>query len=235
MRLASAVLVAVAFAVVGGGVRAAAAPGDLDPAWGQRGAVRIDMLSNPKGFVIVRHAGVSRGELSLVGDAFDLDGGDGGAPFALRLSAAGRPDTRFAPGGLLWGRSSRDRLRLARLRASFTFGAPERVLRIGRCRYNLHALLRQPDRRIVYAAWPRCGANDTGVWTVVRMLPDGTLDRTFGTRGISRIRVGIAAFGVDSGVRSGLRLPSGKVVLGGATAVRPADPISTHYALALAQ
>jgi uncharacterized delta-60 repeat protein len=137
------------------------------------------------------------------------------------------PDGRFITAGT----SLRRHLRDGRIDPSFRPGR----LGAGRCRYFLDPVLRQPDGRVIAVARQWCGDDDPGVWTLLRFLRNGARDRTFGVGGVSRIAVGISALGSYSGVGKVILLPSGRLVLGGATAVEGGTPTEPDYAFAVAR
>ncbi len=96
-----------------------------------------------------------------------------------------------------------------------------------------YSLTLQPDGRIL-AAGSRFGGIDGGRqnFVVHRYLPDGTLDRTFGTADISGGRTGSIAidiFGADDSVQHIALQPDGAILLGGGA--RLPDGITGFYTI----
>ncbi len=71
-----------------------------------------------------------------------------------------------------------------------------------------NAIALQPDGKIVLAG--SSGAGNSLAFTAVRLLPDGSVDTSFGSGGIATIPIGFAAIANAIAIQ-----PDGKIVLGG--------------------
>ena len=110
----------------------------------------------------------------------------------IRLNVDGTLDTTFATGG----------------KATLGIGAGEDIAR---------GIALQPDGKILVAGYSNNGSNDD--FALVRYLPNGTLDTSFGTNGIVTTAIGSE---LDRCLAMTLQ-PDGKILLAGHTAVGTLD------------
>jgi len=80
----------------------------------------------------------------------------------------------------------------------------------------LHSVLVQPDDKIVTAGMAFHGG-DYGSWLLVRLLPDGTPDESFGIDGVVEQQMGSVSPEVASEALALLRQPDGKLLAAGST------------------
>jgi uncharacterized delta-60 repeat protein len=148
-----------------------------------------DYVGEPKA-VLLRVSGAGRLDRAL--------NGTGVRRFALGSTAVHAVDTLvLRDGGLLYG--GRGLLRADREgRVVRSFGRRGTMQAVfGGCRYHLWPLLEQADGRVVSGA-VSCGSpprdpgglKRDGVWELVRTLPNGRLDSSFGRGGLVALRVG---------------------------------------------
>jgi uncharacterized delta-60 repeat protein len=207
---------------------AQASPGQLDPTFGDRGVV-ITSIQNHGGFA----SGLALqpdGKVVVVGSIWRSPG----SAFVLaRYKVDGSLDPTFGQGGavitpndsdysfgsdvalqsdgkiVVAGTSGlSDHFALARYdedgSLDRTFGAGGRVSTSIGERSAIRALALQGDGKIVAAGW------GDGGFALARYLPDGSLDRTFGARGIAKTTIGLAAGATSLAIQ-----PDGKLVAGG--------------------
>jgi uncharacterized delta-60 repeat protein len=100
--------------------------------------------------------------------------------------AGALPDGRALLGGATLTRLRRD----GRLDETFGTGGRTRFA-VGRCRYRVGSAQRQRDGKLVVDLASCREEPDDATWELGRTLPNGRLDRSFGSGGIARIRVGV--------------------------------------------
>ncbi|MEX0985472.1 MAG: hypothetical protein WD096_10555 [Actinomycetota bacterium] len=177
-----------------------AAPGDLDPAFGEGGRVTVafgegsaanDVAIAPDGDLIV--AGWLEGMVAVFrfrpGGAIDTAFGEDGATW-VRLGHQGDEANAVAiqPNGkiVVTGTDSRERFVTVRFQADGdldpSFGGDGIVRSALADGFRVaNDVLIQPDGRIVVVGW---SGDRTPKWALVRYLPDGRMDRTFGDDGL---------------------------------------------------
>jgi uncharacterized delta-60 repeat protein len=178
---------------VGGGSAAVARylpDGELDPSYGDHGVAHLATIPALAGESIESVGGIN---------ALVVDDQEGvlllwqGANLT-RIGARGKIETGFGSGGTV----DVDQL-------DQRFNA-----------FHLNAVAALPHGHILVAGI-RYGSPQM---VVLRLLPDGSLDRSFGDLGLAKVRFGGA--GARSGVRRMAVAPDGKVVLAGYAQGRPA-------------
>jgi uncharacterized delta-60 repeat protein len=229
VRRAAAVVVVIAvFAPL-----ASAAPGDLDRTWGKGGSARTPLTQRAQRWVSAYAVTVTREGVLVSGIAGHPDFPQ---PFLVRYTKRGRLAPTYGTGGIvrvddregggqlgatlpngkvvLMGEPLR---RLdGRGRLDHTFGVRGRArLRMGRCRYFATGILRQPDGKLVVEV-ESCrslrGQIDNA-YSLMRLHPDGRIDRRFGRNGLAVARVGVRWGSTGSSALA--RQPDGKLLLGG--------------------
>ena len=169
-----------------------AAPGDLDPSFGTGGIVTTD---------------------------FGLSSGGNGASVQALVR---QPDGKIVAVG--YASFSSDLVALARYLPNGSldpsFGAGGTVsTHVGGTFAQARAATLQSDGKIVVAGYSFFGANPNFI--LLRYLPDGSLDPSFGTDGLVTSLVGTAeAVAVQ---------PDGKIVVGGSTAPEPTDFVVARF------
>lgn len=177
--------------------------GGLDPTFGRGGKVTTDCTASPSFSSVRAITHQPDGKLVAAGlcvvgrrDHFTL----------ARYLADGSLDTTFGNGGMVT--------------TEVAFGAPVTAQqRWGQIPQDLEgrgalALALQPDGKII-AAGATEALNGRVVFALARFLPDGSLDRSFGTEGAVATDFG------EGGVAVALALqPDGKVVAAGATGAK---------------
>ncbi len=145
-------------------------------------------------------------------------------------AAAIQPDGRIVVAGTSYGRNGTGAL-AARYRADgsldrgFGSGGMTPVYG-GASSLSFNAVAVQADGRIVAAGYSGTGAS--GDFLVMRFLPDGSRDRSFGDRGVV-----LTDFGSSADAAFALAIqPDGKIVAGGETARRGPPASGSEFALA---
>jgi uncharacterized delta-60 repeat protein len=209
---------------------ASAAPGDLDRTWGKGGITKTPLEQAAQRVISVRDVTVTRAGVLVNGSAGHPDDR---RPFLTRYTGRGRLDRRFGKAGVLRasaaghvgvalpngkvvliGEPLRRLNRSGRL--DRTFGVRGRArLRVGRCLYIANRVLRQPDGKLVLDVLSCRALRDLNdnTYALMRLHPDGRIDRAFGRSGVAAIRVG-ARGGLtwSSALR---RQPDGRLILAG--------------------
>jgi uncharacterized delta-60 repeat protein len=170
---------------------ASAAPGDLDPTFGIGGVVTTNF-------------------------------GPGSSGGASVQALVRQPDGKIVAVG--YAAFSSESVALARYESNGSldpsFGAGGRVTTpVGGTFAQARAASLQPDGKIVVAGFTFLGVNPSFV--LLRYLPDGSLDPSFGTGGLLTSIVGTA--------QAVLVQPDGKIVVGGSTAPEPTDFVVARY------
>lgn len=159
---------------------ASAAPGDLDPTFGNGGQLNLPVRTQAFAYAVAQQSdgklivgGQSRTNSSL----YDFT--------LVRLMPNGNVDTSFGTNGFVF------------VNANPVSGIKDEV----------HAIVIQPDGKIVASGSVRSSSGALVKSAALRFLPDGTRDATFGTNGMALM---------DAAVDRALVLqPDGKFVLGG--------------------
>lgn len=136
--------------------------GALDPTFGRGGLQSAGLGTPDRRFSIYAAAAQPDGKLLAAGTAWTTgQNGEGVSRFALaRFKANGTLDRQFGSGGLVI--------------TPFPDGASFA---------EIHALVVQPNRRIVAVGWASDASGDMSALALARYLPDGRLDAGFGQNG----------------------------------------------------
>ena len=179
--------------------RAPVTPGDLDPSFSGDGKVTTDFdFGLSFGFSSLAYAVVAQSDGKIVVAGY-TEAPSAFENFALaRYLADGTLDPTFGDGG----------------KVTTDFGGVDRV----------HALVRQPNGKIVAAGFSAADTFSPGDFALARYLADGTLDPTFGDGGKVT-----TDFGGDEQAFALIRQPDGKLVAAGGT------DTSSVYTFALAR
>jgi uncharacterized delta-60 repeat protein len=137
------------------------------------------------------------GELVVAGTALPANGGS--VAMLLRLRPDGRLDPGFGSGGRVWTDQAA---------ALATPAEDSRALAVGDL--AVFALALQPDGRIVTAGQADRGARSS--IALLRHLPDGRLDRSFGSGGLVVTDLGVAT---DASLAALALQPDGRIVAAG--------------------
>ena len=231
------VAVAVLAITVGGAAVGLAAPGDLDPSFGTGGIVTTTLgttADRPRAVLVEPDGKIVVAGETIVGFPYDT--------FVVRYLPGGALDPTFATGGILRMQHPYDDFTYAIVRepdgrlvfagsSHGPMGGDFSVFRLlpdgtfdpnfgvgGKVTTNLGgadvaiAMKRQDDGKLVVGGRTGTGGGIHD-FALVRYLPDGTVDTSFGSGGVSTVHVGTAQ---SSGHGIAI-LPDGKILLAGYT------------------
>lgn len=229
---------------------AVAVPGERDSSWGRSGVVRTLMSSGAPRLEVGAFSALRArsGKIVVAGRstvARPVAYSERIGPVIVRYTSRGRLDGSFGRGGILRGRTSigvtredwvlelalpDGRLLVRRVaddprrrglmrllpngRIDRTFGVRGRARPVtGGCQREARGLLRQRDGNIV-ALTERCGRrHGDNFFSLIRLHPNGRVDRAFGRDGVASVRVGVPDRPGDSITVASQ--PDGKLVVGG--------------------
>ncbi|MEO0468014.1 MAG: T9SS type A sorting domain-containing protein [Bacteroidota bacterium] len=162
------------------------ADGSVDESFGINGVSRIRIRNITQGHSLVIQPD---DKIILAGTSWGPENGGNSARFALaRFTKDGSPDRGFGQNGQVW------------LSAGSDFDVGNEVLM-------------QLDGRILLIGQSDTGREDSG-WGILRLLPDGSFDPTFGTQGKLVLNMG---FRHNSGADNALVLPDGQILVSGSS------------------
>jgi uncharacterized delta-60 repeat protein len=170
--------------------------GSLDTGFGDNGTVVVPPPEGA-GEVAAAVAALPDGGLVVAGTALPSTGGT--VALLLRFRPDGRLDPAFGSGGRVWTDQ-----------ASAVLPALEAPRDVAAGNLAVFALALQPDGRIVTAGRAERGVSDS--FALLRHLPDGRLDRDFGSGGLVVTDLGV---GTDDSVSAVALQPDGRIVVAG--------------------
>lgn len=181
---------------------AGGSPGSLDAGFGENGTVVVPPPEGA-GEVAAAVATLPDGGLVVGGTALPSTGGS--VALLLRFRPDGGLDPAFGSGGRVWTDQ-----------ASAALPALETPRDAAAGNLAVFALALQPDGRIVTAGMAERGAGES--FAILRHLPDGRLDRGFGSGGLVMTDLGATT---DDSVSALALQPDGRILAAGNSGDRP--------------